>query len=174
MTEGLTTALLIVFPALAILAALSDAASMTIPNWISAVLVLAFFPAALATHMPVPQIGLSAALGFAALMVGVAMFALRWIGGGDAKLLAASVLWLGLAGAGPFLIWTAIAGGALGVALIGARKLIVFAPLPFRQPPWLERLLAPAGDIPYGIAIAAGALAAFPQSGLVQAMHGAA
>jgi prepilin peptidase CpaA len=46
--------------------------------------------------------------------------------------------------------------------------------VPFRPPAWLERLLAPEGDIPYGIAIAAGALAAFPQSGLMLAVHGAA
>ena len=38
MIHGLQTAFLIVFPALAIVAALSDATSMTIPNWISAAL----------------------------------------------------------------------------------------------------------------------------------------
>ena len=36
----------------------------------------------------------------------------------------------------------------------------------------LERLATPGGDVPYGVAIAAGALAAFPQSGLVAAFHG--
>jgi prepilin peptidase CpaA len=43
---------------------------------------------------------------------------------------------------------------------------------PVTLPAWLERLLAPAGDIPYGIAIAAGALAAFPHSALLQAVRG--
>ena len=173
MIDGLQTALLIVFPALAILAALSDATSMTIPNWISAVLVVAFFPAALMAGLPAAQIGISVALGVAALVAGAGMFALRWIGGGDAKLLAASVLWLGLAGAGAFLIWTALAGGALALALLGARRMVETTGLPFRKPQWLERLLAPAGDIPYGIAIAAGALAAFPQSGLIRAIESA-
>jgi prepilin peptidase CpaA len=46
--------------------------------------------------------------------------------------------------------------------------------LPVRRPAWLDRLLAPAGDIPYGIAIAAGALAAFPHSGLMLAAQAAA
>ena len=46
--HGFATALMIVFPALAIAAALSDATTMTIPNWISATLVVAFFPAAMA------------------------------------------------------------------------------------------------------------------------------
>ncbi len=169
----LQTLVLIVFPALAIVAALSDATTMTIPNWISAILVLAFFPAALAVGLTPGAIGLSVALGVAALVAGMVMFALHWIGGGDAKLFAASAMWLGLAGAGPFLMWTALAGGALAVALLGARRLASDIGVPFRQPAWMERLLAPQGDIPYGIAIAAGALAAFPQSGLITALHGA-
>jgi prepilin peptidase CpaA len=173
MPEGLQTLLLIVFPALAIVAALSDATTMTIPNWISALLVVAFFPAALAVGLPAPVIGLSVALCFGALVIGMGMFALHWIGGGDAKLFAASALWLGLAGAAPFLVWTAIAGGVLALALLGARRMASDIGVPFRQPGWMERLLAPKGDIPYGIAIAAGALAAFPQSGLVLAVHGA-
>ena len=137
---------------------------MTIPNWISAALVVAFFPAAFAAGTPLPQIGLAVAVAMGALVIGAAMFALRWIGGGDAKLLAASTLWLGPAGLAPFLLWTAIAGGALALGLISARKLSAATGLPVRQPAWMERLLAPAGDIPYGIAIAAGALAAFPDS----------
>lgn len=174
MVEGLQALLLIVFPALAIVAALSDATTMTIPNWISAALVLAFFPTALAVGLPPATVGLSIALALGALVAGVAMFALRWIGGGDAKLFAASALWLGLAGAAPFLLWTAIAGGALALALLGARRMAADVGVPFRQPGWMERLLAPEGDIPYGIAIAVGALAAFPQSGLVLAVHAAA
>ena len=162
--HGFATALMIVFPALAIAAALSDATTMTIPNWISATLVVAFFPAAMAAGSTLPQIGLAVGLGVGALAIGAAMFALRWIGGGDAKLLAASALWLGPPGLGPFLVWTAIAGGALALCLIGARRLSAMTGLPVRQPAWTERLLSPAGDIPYGIAIAAGALAAFPES----------
>jgi prepilin peptidase CpaA len=145
-------------------AALSDATSMTIPNWISAILAAAFFPVALLAGVPLPQIGLSVAIGLAALVIGATMFALRWIGGGDAKLFAASALWLGLSGLGAFLIWTALAGGALALALLSARRVSELTGLPIRKPGWVERLLAPAGDIPYGIAIAAGGLAAFPNS----------
>jgi prepilin peptidase CpaA len=171
MILSLHTALLIVFPALAIVAALSDATSMTIPNWISAALALAFFPAALLAGAPMGEIGLSVALGVGALIVAAGMFALHWIGGGDAKLFAAGALWLGPTGAVPFLLWTAIAGGVLAMCLLGARRMSALTGLPVRQPAWTERLLAPEGDIPYGIAIAAGALAAFPQSGLMLAAH---
>jgi len=169
MIDGLQTALLILFPALVIVAALSDATSMTIPNWISAILTAAFLPAALACGLGWSQIGLSVGIGIAALLVGAIMFALRWIGGGDAKLFAAAMLWLGLAGAGPFLAWTALAGGALALALLSARQLYAQSGLSVRRA-WIERLLAPAGDIPYGIAIAAGALAAFPHSSLTQSV----
>ena len=163
------TALALGFPALAIVAALRDAATMTIPNWISAALVLAFFPAALVVGLPAAAIGIAAALGFGALLAGMAMFALNWIGGGDAKLFAASALWLGLPGLAPFLAFTAMAGGLLAVSLLGARKA---APaLPFRGPAWLDRLLRDGGDVPYGVAIAAGALAAFPESPLAKGFH---
>jgi prepilin peptidase CpaA len=171
MLHGLQTAFLIVFPALAIVAALSDATSMTIPNWISGALIVAFLPAALLAGVGWSVIGLSFGLGVAALAIGVAMFALHWIGGGDAKLFAAGALWLGPTGAAPFLLWTAIAGGVLAAGLLGARRMSALTGLPVRKPGWIERLLAPAGDIPYGIAIAAGALAAFPQSGLMLAVH---
>ena len=116
--------LLAIFPAGVIAAALKDMTSFTIPNWISAALVAAFIPVALLVHMPMGAIGLSFAVGAGALVVGFAMFALGWCGGGDAKLLAASAIWLG-------------------------------------------RLLTPDGDLPYGLAIAAGALAAFPSSALI-------
>jgi prepilin peptidase CpaA len=147
---------------------------MTIPNWISAALVLVFLPAALVAHAPFSEIGWSLALGLGALVAAVGMFALRWIGGGDAKLFAAGALWLGPAGAAPFLLWTAVAGGVLALALISARRASALTGLPAKKPAWLGRLLEPAGDIPYGIAIAAGALAAFPQSGLMLAAHAAA
>jgi prepilin peptidase CpaA len=171
MLHDLQMTLLLVFPALAIVAALTDATSMTIPNWISLILVALFLPAALLAGATWSVIGLSFGLGVLALLIGAGMFALHWIGGGDAKLFAAGALWLGPAGAAPFLLWTAIAGGALAVCLLGARRMSALTGLPVRQPAWTERLLAPAGDIPYGIAIAAGALAAFPQSGLMLAAH---
>ncbi len=153
------------FPALAIVAALSDATTMTIPNWISVALALAFFPAAFAVGMPASAIGLSVALPAWAPVAGMAMFALHWIGGGDAKLFAASALWLGMAGAAPFLVWTAIAGGALALALLGARRWASDIGVPSASRAGWSACSPRKGDIPYGIAIAAGALAAFPLAG---------
>ena len=164
-----TLLLLALFPAGVIVAALKDATSFTIPNWISGLIAAAFFPTALAAHLTLGAVELCLAAGGAALVAGIAMFALRWCGGGDAKLLAASALWLGWQGMAPFLLITGIAGGLLAAGLITARK-NVLAGYAHAGPSWLERLLTPGADLPYGLAIAAGALAAFPSSILFEAL----
>ena len=157
------TVLLAIFPALVIVAALKDATSFTIPNWISIALVVAFLPAALAGGLTIQTVGLHLAVGLCALVAGMIMFAAGWIGGGDAKLFAASGLWLGLTPLPQFLIVTALAGGALALALVNLRSNWVRGLIP-SGPAWIERLRAPKGDAPYGVAIAIGALVAFPQA----------
>lgn len=151
----------LVFPALVIVAAVKDVTSFTIPNWISLALAAAFVPAAILSGMALPAFGLHMAVGSGALVAGMVMFALGWIGGGDAKLFAASGLWVGVLAFGPFLLATALAGGVLAVLLVALRAGPARAYLPV-GPSWVERLRAPDGPAPYGVAIAAGALAAFP------------
>ena len=166
MTLGVPPLLLLaVFPAGVIVAALKDATSFTIPNWISAGLGLAFFPMAALAHLSLGATGVSLVAALIALACGIGMFAAGWCGGGDAKLLAASALWLGWPGLLPFLAVTGLAGGALSLGLIAARQNL--AGYASRGPAWLGRLLSPDGDLPYGLAIAAGALFAFPSSALV-------
>lgn len=158
------------FPLLMVAAALSDITTMTIPNRLTGALALAFAPAALLCGLPLPMVLEGVGVGAAALLLGALMFALKWIGGGDAKLLAGAGLWLGLAGAPTFLTWTAMAGGLFGLGLIMARSWA--QPYAGFAPRWVARLLEPRGDIPYGVAIAVGGLAAFPQSLLVQKFLG--
>ncbi|WP_374575446.1 prepilin peptidase [Phenylobacterium sp.] len=162
----LQTALALVFPALVVTAALRDLTSYTIPNWISLALLAAFIPAALAFGLPLPVIGQHAAVFGATLVAGMAMFALGWIGGGDAKLFAAAGLWLGWPAGLTFLIITALAGGALAVALLAARSSFL-QPLLNIGPAWLGRLATPGENVPYGVAICVGALVAFPHSALM-------
>jgi prepilin peptidase CpaA len=99
------------------------------------------------------------------------MFAAGWIGGGDAKLFAASLLWLGWPAAGSFMLVTALAGGALTLGLLSLRS-GWFEPVLAGSPAWVRKLGAKDGDIPYGVAIAAGALMAFPQGALALAAGG--
>jgi prepilin peptidase CpaA len=163
--QALQIPLLLVFPALAIVGALKDLTSYTIPNWISLALIAAFVPAALVSGAPLSQIGLCLAVGFAGLMLGMGMFAAGWIGGGDGKLFAVCALWLGWPAALPFMLYTGLAGGALTFAILGLRSGWL-TPVVAGGPSWLRNLGKEGGDLPYGVAIAIGALAAFPQGAL--------
>ncbi|NBU29335.1 MAG: pilus assembly protein CpaA [Caulobacteraceae bacterium] len=168
MFQILQTLLLTVFPALVITGGLKDITSFTIPNWISAALIGGFLLAALALGLPW-QSGLTMlGIGIAALFVAMGMFAMGWIGGGDAKMFAAAALWLGWPASLTFVLVTGLAGGALAVSLLALRSVWV-RPLAVRGPDWVGRLATPGGDAPYGVAIAIGALAAFPESPLALA-----
>jgi prepilin peptidase CpaA len=162
--------LIAVFPLLVIVAALKDVTSFIIPNWISVGLVLAFYPAALAAGAPLGVIGMATAVGAVALLAGMAMFSLGWVGGGDAKLLAGCALWMGWPTVLPFLLATALAGGALALILMQMRSRTVRAFLE-GGPPWIARLVT-APDAPYGLAIAIGALFMLPQSPLLRSLGG--
>jgi prepilin peptidase CpaA len=94
------------------------------------------------------------------------MFTFGWIGGGDAKLFAASALWLGAPGLVPFLFWTAMAGGVLSIVLMVARRGRTAGGPDVER--WLPQLLRPGGPVPYGLAICAGALAALRHAPLAQ------
>ena len=159
------TLILLVFPVLVIAAALRDATSYTIPNWMPAALIVAFAVAAVALGLPWRLVAADAAVGFVALVAAMVMFALRWIGGGDAKLFAAAALWLGLSGAPTFLLVTGLAGGALAVGLLALRSGPLQA-IANAGPAWVVRLAKPGEGVPYGVAIALGALVAFPLSAL--------
>ena len=165
--ETLTLVALSLLPALVITAAISDLTSMTIPNWVSAALVVLFFPAAFLVGLTPAAVAVHVGVAMAALVIGAGMFALRWIGGGDAKLMAASCLWLGVAGSGMFLLYTGLMGGLFCLALMLARSWS--RPFLAGAPQWVVQLMEPRGDIPYGVAIAAGALLAYPVSPLLAA-----
>jgi prepilin peptidase CpaA len=104
------------------------------------------------------------------LMAGILLFALRWIGGGDAKLLAACTIWLGPSALLMFLLTTALLGGGLALGLLAMRNPLLI-PLAQRLPAWTKRLLTPGADVPYGVAIAAAALITFEQSPLIQQLQ---
>jgi len=159
----LASLLALAFPALVLFAAAKDATSFTIPNWISLALVALFPAAAFAAHMPLATAGWHLAAGAGVLVAGMVMFALRWLGGGDAKLFAATALWLGLAQLPLFLLTAAVVGGFLAILLVMLRSALLRA-LVLSGPRWVTRLAEPGEGVPYGVAIAAGALMAFPQT----------
>ena len=166
MIHALQTLLLLIFPVLVIAGGLKDLTSYTIPNAISLALAAAFPVSALVLGLPLGAIGVSFAVGAVALVLGMGMFAAGWIGGGDAKLFAAAALWIGLPASTGYLLFTGLAGGALAVGLLGLRSTPVRAVMP-AGPAWFERLAQRGENVPYGVAIAIGALCAFPASPLV-------
>jgi prepilin peptidase CpaA len=157
-------------PVLAIVAALKDLTSYTIPNWISLALAAAFALLALSGGLPLQTIGVHAAAGLVALLAGMVMFALGWIGGGDAKLLSACCLWFGWPDGREFLLDTALAGGAFSVLLLLTRGQMVRPFLPLLGG-WAGRLTTPGEPAPYGVAIALGTLIAFPTSEWLRFVH---
>lgn len=159
----LATLLVLLFPALVLTAAFRDALSFTIPNWIPLALLAVFPVAGLAAGVPLPTLGLHLAVGLGALLIGMGMFAVRWMGGGDAKLIAAVALWLGWSAIPAFVLATAMAGGGLAIVLLTLRS-APMRPMVALGPGWVNRLAEEGQGIPYGLAIAIGALAAFPSS----------
>ncbi len=103
-----------------------------------------------------------AAAGAAVLAVTFALFAFGWIGGGDAKLAAATALWFGFGTLLEYLLVASIAGGALTLLVLSFRGF----PLPAfaLQWTWLSRLHDHKSGIPYGIALAGAALIVYPQT----------
>jgi len=150
---------LAIFAGLLVYAACSDVASLIIPNWVSIAMAAAFAPAALLVHVPLGDIGIHYAFAVAVLAVGFFMFQANVLGGGDAKLLAAASVWTGFTAFPPFILGTALAGGALALLILSARK---WSPLLAGFPPFVTRLLTPQSGLPYGVAIMAGGLMALP------------
>jgi prepilin peptidase CpaA len=158
--ELFKTLLPLAFAGLVIVAAMTDLATFTIPNWISVVLALAFAPFALLAGASIGAVAQNLGVGVAVFVLAAGMFAFGWIGGGDAKLMAAASLWVGLKGLPAFAVFTGLAGGGLVLVLLAMRSAWI-RPIAAAGPSWTQRLATPGESAPYGVAIAIGALAAF-------------
>jgi len=153
---------LILFPTMMALAASSDLLTMTISNRLSLVLAGGFFALALVIGMSGMDILTHLAAGFAVLVVSFGCFARGWIGGGDAKLAAATALWFGFDHLLVYLLYASLFGGALTLLLIQFRAFPLPGFLAGRE--WIERLHKKDGGVPYGIALAAAALCIYPDT----------
>lgn len=147
-------------PFLVIAAGISDFLTLRIPNWLNVLIALAFFPLAFATGMTGMEILWHCLAAVIVLVVGFGLFSAGFIGGGDAKLLAAAALWIGWAQLPPFLVFTAIAGGVLVILMKAWQMFRLEGEV--HEIGWAKRLFAFKMDLPYGVAIAAGAILAFP------------
>ena len=158
---------LLLFPALMAFAASSDLLTMTISNRLSLALAGGFFLLTLITGMTLHAFFLHLAAAAVVLVIAFIFFAQGWIGGGDAKLVAATALWFGFDYLLDYLIYASLFGGALTLTLLQFRKL----PLPavLARQGWIVRLHETGAGVPYGIALAAAALAVYPKTGWMPA-----
>ena len=150
------------FPALMIGAGVGVCLTMRIPNWLNAFIGLSFFGAAFYTGMPLEQIGWHLVASAIVLVTGFGLFAFGYIGGGDAKLMAVAALWLGIGHLFEFLIIMTIAGGALAIAMKFWWWIRLESELRgFKR---IKSVIKSSIELPYGIAVATGALFAFKHS----------
>jgi prepilin peptidase CpaA len=153
--------LLLVFPAAMAFAGAMDLLTMTIPNRISVALCLAFVAAALLAGLSTEAWASHVSAAALVLAAGIGMFTLGWLGGGDAKLMTAAALWIGLDNLLVYLTMMAILGGALALLILAYRRLPATA-LP--GPSWAAKLHKSGTGMPYGLAIAGAALWIYPKT----------
>ena len=153
---------LTLFPAMMAFAASSDLFTMTIANRVSLILVGGFAVLALLTGMSGADMLSHAGAAAMVLAIVFVFFACGWIGGGDAKLAAATALWLGFAHLADYLVYASLLGGALTVLIIQFRTVPLPQVLAGRE--WAERLHRGDSGVPYGIALAVAALLVYPHT----------
>ena len=162
---------LVLFPALMAYAAWSDLFTMTIGNWISGLLVVAFVALALASGLSIHAIAVNhLSCGLAILVLTFGLFAFGWIGGGDAKLCSATAVWIGWPQVCDYGLLASVLGAALTFSILFFRK----APLPpfLESRAWIARLHDKKAGVPYGIALACAGLVLYPDTPVWHAVVG--
>jgi prepilin peptidase CpaA len=164
----LDVARLLLFPALMAFAAASDLFTMTISNRVSLALAAGFLVLAILSGMGFSEILFHLGAGAAVLAVAFGCFAMGWVGGGDAKVAASAALWFGFGHLLNYLLYASLFGGALTLLLLQFRQWPL--PYPLAGQAWLLRLHAKETGIPYGIALAIGALLIYPETDWIKAV----
>jgi prepilin peptidase CpaA len=164
----LDIARLLLFPALMAFAAATDLFTMTISNRVSLALGAGFLALALLSGMGFYDILSHVGAGATVLAAAFACFAMGWVGGGDAKVAAGAALWFGFGHLLNYLVYASLFGGALTLSLLQFREW----PLPYQLTgqTWLLTLHAKESGIPYGIALAIGALTVYPETEWIKAI----
>ncbi len=160
----IAAAALVVFPALMVFSAFSDLFTMTIPNRVSAALILVFF--ALAAYLPLSWDVLLSHVSCALIMLALTfiLFHFGWVGGGDAKLASATALWLGWESLLDYGLIASIAGGLLTIIIILMRWYDL--PRVLTSVGFVARLADKGNGVPYGIALAIAGLLIYPHTGV--------
>ena len=159
----LVAVILVIFPFCMVYAAVSDMLSMTISNRVPVILVVSFAVIAPLTGVEWTTFGWHLAAGAIVLAVTFALFAIGGMGGGDAKLLAASAVWLGLdITLMQYLVYASIIGGALTIAILYFRNSVIADVAGGNT--FLRHFADRKAGIPYGIALGIAGLIVYPDT----------
>lgn len=153
---------MLVFAYTMVSAGLGDLTTMKIRNGLVLSTLAAYALLAPFAGFTAMEIGLGAAAGAATLAAGIFCFARGWIGGGDAKLTAVTVLWLGPEHVPAYFVYAGLFGGALTLLILQFRAIVL--PPKLMTTDWIARLHAKDTGIPYGVALSLAALAVFPHT----------
>ena len=145
LVPGAPTWLILLFALAMAAAAIEDAVRLRISN-VTSLLILVGAVAAAVIEGPSLILWQNAVVLAVILLLGTFAFSAGWLGGGDVKLFAAAGLWFDLKSAIWFVATTFLAGGAVAITYMLSR--------PFRRNARNTRNTR----IPYGIAIALGAI----------------
>lgn len=146
----MTFALAIILTIMLLAVALFDITKFIIPNWLNAAFILLFPIFLLVTPQDIEWWWSLAAMG-CFFVVGLLIFQLNIMGGGDVKLLIALSLWIGWEGQTLMIfgLLVSIAGGILAIFLLVTRFIAKKS-----NTKNLPKVLQLKSPIPYGVAIA--------------------
>jgi prepilin peptidase CpaA len=156
----LTMGLKIAIAVLLVLAAVSDIATRTVPNWVP--LTLAVLCAAVASF----DLRLAWGLGFGltVFLCALGCWWCGWMGGADVKLLGATTIVVAPTVCGTFLLAVSLSGGILATVYLAGR-FVLPRPATLRPNRLFRRILRieawrirHRGPLPYACAIAAGTM----------------
>lgn len=156
----------LVLPFIVFMAAVFDLYTYTIPNSLSIFLVLGFYLFAfLNPNLTFSDVMWHSLIGFGALIFCFTLFCFGVFGGGDAKILAASSLWIGINDIIPYFVYVSMAGGVLSIFVMWFRGHPCY-PI-FLKLDWLKSLYFGTEhkrSVPYAIAIALGLYIFLPET----------
>ncbi len=136
-----------------ITAIITDITSYIIPNLLVLIIFLTY-PIIVLTAPVMPDWEMGLLIGGATFFVGFLLFAIKAMGGGDVKFLSVIALFTGKTVFLEFIIYVALIGGLLSLALLSARPIAAYALAKWgRHASPLPRILSSGEPIPYGVAI---------------------
>jgi len=147
------------FVLIVLAAAVSDVISYRIPNLLVLALMGAFIVWGAINYKETAWLShFGAAL--ICLAAGFVLYQFRQMGAGDVKLLTAVALWTGMSGLIPLLLFMSLSGLFALPLILLARTLVVRAQARnLWKPEWaVPRVLTKKQGVPYGVAIALGAI----------------